>query len=442
MGRYIVRVAEEYYDEEHTINGHPITRLRYTGEEYETSVEPDDSVSCSVMSDGYTEVHTVIGSLTGGRGRRSRTYEQCSYEKDVELCGEYLYKKGSNQTVLIECPYKDIEVAEIPDTVKKIGNYAFEDCYHLGTIVIPSSVEVISSFAFAACRDEKGVYRYVTLTFSNDVKTIPSGFIPDNTSRLPNDFYSHLVKNIVIPDSVTRIEDNAFKNMDLRHVTLPNSIIEIGKGVFSESKVYELNIPESLWMRYKDVMLEGCKRIWEVKSGTKLLYYNYFAPWRPLDCLKHYSEIGDDAFACADIMKAENLVGESDLNLYLWFSDGISINEASEYREKKIYMNEHIKENALLKIPDSIQSIGKRAFMGCTVLVTVELPEWLTYLGDEAFKDCINLEEITIPEWLTCVGKNVFEGCINLKRVLLSRKLYEESKWEFPETAEFLFYDD
>ena len=311
-----------------------------------------------------------------------------------------MYKKGSRRSILLECLYKDMQVVIIPERVKRIERFAFDKCFDLETIIIPPSVEIISPEAFIGIRGRGEYYNAVTIKFANGVKTIPNGLIPSNMSELGNFFtWEHFVKKIVILDSVTKIEENAFQKMDLLSIILPDSIKEMGKSIFSESSISTVYMSESSWMRFKDAMLEGCKRIAKVKSGTKLLYFNSLVlySWILEDC----SEIGDDAFCHSDI-----------------------------------------KKRAELKIPSSIQSIGRRAFMGCTVLVKVELPESLTYLGDEAFSGCVNLEEINIPKSLPWVGKNTFSGCHSLKTVHLTRKLYKKSKWKFPDTTEFLFYDD
>ena len=59
MGRYIVREAEEYYDmDDCDARGYPKKKIRYTGEEYETTVDPNgDHVESG--PDGW-EIHTVI----------------------------------------------------------------------------------------------------------------------------------------------------------------------------------------------------------------------------------------------------------------------------------------------------------------------------------------------------------------------------------------------
>ena len=61
MGKYIVQEAEEYFDwDDPDSHGNPTKKIRYTGKEYETCSEPENSIGLSVMSDGYTEKHTVI----------------------------------------------------------------------------------------------------------------------------------------------------------------------------------------------------------------------------------------------------------------------------------------------------------------------------------------------------------------------------------------------
>ena len=59
MGRYVVREAEEYYDmDDCDARGYPKKKIRYTGEEYETTVDPNGEYVES-GPDGW-EIHTVI----------------------------------------------------------------------------------------------------------------------------------------------------------------------------------------------------------------------------------------------------------------------------------------------------------------------------------------------------------------------------------------------
>lgn len=78
MGRYVVREAEEYYDmNECDAHGYPIKKIRYTGEEYETTVDPGgDYVESG--PDGW-EIHTVIHKGL------APTFPLRLYEKSLDL---------------------------------------------------------------------------------------------------------------------------------------------------------------------------------------------------------------------------------------------------------------------------------------------------------------------------------------------------------------------
>lgn len=60
MGRYVVREAEEYFDwDDCDSHGNPKKKIRYTGVEYETTVEPEDSHDVHMLGNDWEE-HTVI----------------------------------------------------------------------------------------------------------------------------------------------------------------------------------------------------------------------------------------------------------------------------------------------------------------------------------------------------------------------------------------------
>jgi len=57
----------------------------------------------------------------------------------------------------------------------------------------------------------------------------------------------------------------------------------------------------------------------------------------------------------------------------------------------------------LFTIPDSVTSIGGRAFEGCRSLTSVEIPDSVTSIGDWAFEWCSSLTSInfngTVAQW-------------------------------------------
>ena len=67
-------------------------------------------------------------------------------------------------------------------------------------------------------------------------------------------------------------------------------------------------------------------------------------------------------------------------------------------------------------IPDTIKTIGRRAFHGCEQLqtVTFEAGSQLQTIDDEAFDGCTALTEITLPHSVTAIGSLAFQSCTSL----------------------------
>ena len=65
-------------------------------------------------------------------------------------------------------------------------------------------------------------------------------------------------------------------------------------------------------------------------------------------------------------------------------------------------------------IPNTVTSIGARAFIECWNLTAVEIPNSVTSIGTEAFSSCTSLQSITIPNSITNISAGLFCGCDNL----------------------------
>lgn len=94
-------------------------------------------------------------------------------------------------------------------------------------IVLPNSVEVISSMAFRNCPYLKSV------EISNTVSIIGSSAFEGCTG----------ITSVKIPDSVTAIGNDAFKGCTgLTSITIPSGVLTIGEGAFYNSKLKEVVI--------------------------------------------------------------------------------------------------------------------------------------------------------------------------------------------------------
>ncbi len=70
-------------------------------------------------------------------------------------------------------------------------------------------------------------------------------------------------------------------------------------------------------------------------------------------------------------------------------------------------------------IPDSVTKIVEEAFRGCTGLTSISIPDSVTEIGDLAFYDCTGLTSITIPDSVTEIGNSAFERCTGLTSITI-----------------------
>ena len=73
-------------------------------------------------------------------------------------------------------------------------------------------------------------------------------------------------------------------------------------------------------------------------------------------------------------------------------------------------------------IPDTVTSIGSRAFSNNAELSHVVLPNSITVIEREVFQDCRTLQSINIPNSVTTIGRDAFAGC-GLTSVTFSNRL-------------------
>lgn len=76
-------------------------------------------------------------------------------------------------------------------------------------------------------------------------------------------------------------------------------------------------------------------------------------------------------------------------------------------------------------IPDSVKTIGRRAFWGCIKLKEIKLPKSLHDIGESVFKGCTALPNIDIPEGVVEIQWWSFEGCISLTKVVIPDSVTE-----------------
>ena len=147
----------------------------------------------------------------------------------------------------------------IPNSITKIGNRAFMNCYYLKSVEIPNSVTSIGNQAFYFCRQ------------------LSSIIIPNSVTSIGREafYYCSALRSIVIPDSVITLGHNAFDHCySLQSVTLSHNITVIKEETFLGcDRIESIDIPNSV-VTIEDSAFEGCT---DLQSITILNGVNYIA---------------------------------------------------------------------------------------------------------------------------------------------------------------------
>jgi len=106
----------------------------------------------------------------------------------------------------------------------------------------------------------------------------------------------------------------------------------------------------------------------------------------------------------------------------------------SNYRGHKItaiYGFRNCTQITSITIPDSVTSIGERAFDGCSGLTSITIPDSVTKIEREAFWRCSGLTKITIPGSVTSIGIQTFSGCSGLTSITILDGVAYIASWAF-----------
>ena len=86
-----------------------------------------------------------------------------------------------------------------------------------------------------------------------------------------------------------------------------------------------------------------------------------------------------------------------------------------------------------VSLPNSVTSIGNRAFYGCSALTSIILPNSVTSIGRYAFEDCSSITSITLPNSLTSIEYRTFSGCTALASVIIPSSVTMIDEYAFGE---------
>lgn len=206
-------------------------------------------------------------------------------------------------------------------------------------------------------------------------------------------------KKIVIPEEylgckITHIGADSFESNELlEEVILPSSVTTIDNSAFSNcTNLSKINLNNVVTIKAN--AFYGCSSLQKlsISGALKTLENTSFA-------LTNIKEIKLSSKNKNFILKNNILYNAKKTNLLL--------------------VSKAIKS---VTLPKTIKTIPQGAFYNCSSLSSITLPSKLQTIKENAFRRCTKLKKITIPASVNQIGARAFAECYNIKNFSVSSK--------------------
>ncbi|MBR3058722.1 MAG: leucine-rich repeat protein [Clostridiales bacterium] len=309
------------------------------------------------------------------------------------------------------CKEYTITKVSIPEGVESIGKEAFKNCTGIVEVSFPSSLKKLGDSSFENCAllkyldmselDEldinqggvhivnKGNSDGLGKNAFKDCKALIEAKLPASAPKfqfVTEGMFDGCVRltKVVIPDSVTEIDVNAFRgDILLENVSFGSNLVYIDKSSFANcTGLTYIQIPNSVRF-FGENSFDSCSKLATVT----------FSEGSMLETVDKY------AFANTKLSKFETPVTAK--NFY-------SIKEGA-------FMNCKSLSKVIIK-SGSVGTFDKRAFYNCVELTSVDISEELTGIGEECFMNCrllgnISTRKDNLLKNVINIGRAAFSGC-------------------------------
>lgn len=369
------------------------------------------------------------------------------YQGDIVIPGSVVYEgKEYSVTAIGGEAFRgctDLTSVVISEGVRYLYNYAFQQCTNLKSVSIPSTLEETTFYhAFYFC---KGLENIVVAENHPTLESRGNAIIRKESLEL-----IFGCKSTVIPDDVTGIAPYAFYYTDIREVKIPNSVTRIGDRAFTacdslvslyvgsgavEFAYNSYGRPEGLGNQVRNVFADcnnlrtividegnplidsrnGCNAIVETATNTILLGSN------GTTISEGIGAIEQEAFALCDKLEALHIPSTLAAIPSGTFSNcrnltAITVADGNTIYDSRNGCNAIIETatNTLLlgcvntAIPQDVEHIAARAFYSCQGWEELVIPDAVQTVGDEAFYNCRLLTSMTFGEGVRELGNNIF----------------------------------
>ena len=343
--------------------------------------------------------------------------------KEVKIPAYYngLPVTHHSDNAFISCA--SLERAEIPATVKRVGNNAFYNCRALKRVVGMANVTVIGNNAFAMCAalenliippkvNSLGSYVIRNVTNPVYVRSTKEAFNALNANWNRNSTAQIIYGNDLACDPIYE-EDGSIKGYE---ITAAQNLME--------TEDYELLCS----YRYRECNGAECKdeecanqhteRYYPILEFAQNAFENSFFHSLTVKYDEaHIAErfpvnINSEAFY---VVMADSIDIQVDITLNDDLNDDTLYSEWEKGKSVNVFAYSTITS---ITLPDSLTDIPRYTFAGCASLRHINnsnseiaantLSDNITVIGDNAFQECTALEVLNIPATVEHVGDNAF----------------------------------
>ena len=351
-----------------------------------------DGATLTISGTGSTEDYE-IGDVPWYSKRT--TVKTIVVEEGITRLGAKIFAYTTNATQ-----------AELPSTLKEIGQEAFSACYALARADLPEGLEVIGHGAFSSCKPLDGIVLPESLerveSYAFHFTGLTTITIPRSITTLEEHTFGSCkkLKEVHFHEGVDTIHDFCFSGCEsLKTIDLPDGLDEISWGCFSISGLETITIPEGVEI-IDSYAFDQCKNLEEIRIPNTVTVMEQY-------CLKD-----TDSLKTVDLPDGLKVTGWG-----MFQHGGL---ERIELPEGLTKVTEYTfcDCDALTEviIPDTVRYMEDFCFRDCGSLKTVALPENLQYLGYGMFMDSA-LETLTIPDSVGRTEDYVFSGCDDLESI-------------------------
>ncbi len=351
----------------------------------------------------------------------------------------------------------NIESINIPASVTTIDERAIYNCALLGSITVDEKNSVYDSRdncnAIIKTKTNELIVGCYNTVIPNGVKSIANYAFEE---------VGHL-GDVIIPPSVTSIGDYAFKGSFLTGVYLPPSITSIGKYAFAwNSGMKEIvacmtTPPTIAETTFTSDIVENAKLIVPPDTKAKYQAAEYWKKFKTIEEGTRGGQCGPNAFwtmlnggvnitGTGAMYEYSNVVAKRDWGEVNTVNIGEGITEVGAYA----FLDDKIIKK--VSFPSTLTAIGKKAFYRCSDMEYIWIPKSVTNIDDQAFSGCYSAKLIyveddnkvydsrnncnaiiktadnellygnpatVIPNTVTSIGVHAFSYCSNLTKMTI-----------------------